>query len=88
MGFCLTSARSQHEYQRCKIRWQDQLWNMDVLDDQNAQNLEETLNSEQKSKDMEESIWKMNKTACGAIRSYLTQDTKHLVKNETSAWKL
>ena len=38
---------------------------------------------------MDEKIWnKMNRTACGVIRSCLTQDLKYDVMNETSAKKI
>jgi len=38
---------------------------------------------------MEEKIWKkMNRTAYGVIRSYLSQDIKYNVMNETSAKKI
>ena len=45
---------------------------MDAL---NAQNLEDTLELQKKPIEEDEKVWKkMNMTACGVIRSYLTRD--------------
>jgi len=61
---------------------------VDVRDERclNARNLEETLESEAAPQEVEETTWKkMNRSACGVIRSCLTQDIKYLVMNEVSA---
>ena len=59
---------------------------MDALD---AQNLQETLELQEKPKDMEDKVWKkMNRTACGVIRSCLTSDLIYDVMNETSTKRL
>ena len=65
------------------------LWRCEVLDALNAQNLEDTLELDGKPDEIEENVWKkMNRTACGVIKSYLTQDLKYDVINETSAKKI
>ena len=65
------------------------LWRCEVLDALNAQNLEDTLELDGKTDDIEENVWKkMNRTACGVIRSCLTQDLKYDVMNESSAKKI
>ena len=65
------------------------LWRCEVLDALNAQNLEDTLELDGKPDEIEEKVWKkMNRTACGVIRSCLTQDLKYDVMNETSAKKI
>jgi len=52
-------------------------------------NLEDTLQLEKKRETTSEEDWdKMNRTACGLIRSYLTQDIKYLVLYKTSARQL
>ena len=44
------------------------LWRCEVLDALNAQNLEDTLESQEKPTEIKEKIWKkMNRTACGVI---------------------
>ena len=44
---------------------------------------------DEKPDDIKENVWKkMNRTACGVIRSCLTQDLKYDVINETSAKKI
>ena len=59
---------------------------MDAL---NAQNLKDTLELQERLVKVDEKVWKkMNKTACGIIRSYLTQNLKYDVMNETSAKKI
>jgi len=55
---------------------------MDAL---NAQNLEDTLKLQERQAEVDEKVWKkMNRMACGVIMSYLTQDLKYDVINETS----
>lgn len=62
------------------------MWMCEMRDALNAQNLEETLESEAAPQGVEETTWKkMNRSACGVIRSCLTQDIKYLVMNEVSA---
>jgi len=59
---------------------------MDAL---TTSNLEDTLRLEKKRNATSEEDWeKMNRTACGMIRSYLTQDIKYHVLHETSARQL
>ena len=56
---------------------------MDAL---NASNLEDTLLLEKKRSTTTDEEWeKMNRSACGLIRSCLTQDIKYLALHETSA---
>ena len=65
------------------------LWRCEVMDALNAQNLEDTLELDGKPDNIDEKVWKkMNRTACGVIRSCLTQDLKYDVINETSAKKI
>ena len=59
---------------------------MDAL---TASNLEESLRLEEKSEETSEKDWdKMNRMACGVIRSYLTQDIKYHLLYETSTRKI
>ena len=59
---------------------------MDAL---TTSNLEDTLRLEKKRASTTEEDWdKMNRTACGLIRSYLTQDIKYHVLRETSGRQL
>ena len=65
------------------------MWRCEVMDALNASNLEDTLLLEKKrGKTTEEEREKMNQSACGLIRSCLTQDIKYLVLHETSARQL
>jgi len=53
------------------------LWRCDVLDALNAQNLENALELQEKPAEMDEKFWKkMNRTACGVIRSCLSQERR------------
>ena len=59
---------------------------MDAL---TALNLKDTLRLEKKRDSTSKEYWdKMNRTACGLIRSCLTQDIKYHVLHETSARQL
>jgi len=59
------------------------------MDTLTASNLEDTLRLEKKHESTTEEDWdKMNRTACGLIKSYLTQDIKYNVLHETSARQL
>ena len=59
---------------------------MDVL---TTLNLEDTLQLKEKLEETSEKDWdKMNRTACGLIRSCLTQDIKYHVLYEMSAIKI
>ena len=59
---------------------------MDAL---TVSNLEDTLRLEKKRASTTEEDWdKMNRSACGLIRFYLTQDIKYQVLHETSARQL
>jgi len=65
------------------------LWRCEVLDAINTQNLEDTLELQEKPTKMKEKIWKkMNRTTYEVIRSYLIQDLKYDVLNEISAKKI
>ena len=65
------------------------MWRCEVKDALNAQNLEDTLEFESKPADLDDAVWKkMNRSACGVIRSCLTQDLKYDVMDETSARKI
>ena len=55
----------------------------EVMDALTASNLEDTLRLEKKHDSTIEEDWdKMNRTACGLIRSCLTQDIKYYVLHE------
>ena len=59
------------------------------MDEFTPSNLEDTLRLEKKPEATSKENWdKMNRTACGLIRSYLTQDIKYHVLYETSARQL
>jgi len=59
---------------------------MNVL---NAQNLKDTLLLQEKPAETSEKNWdKMNQTACGVIKSCLTQDIKYHVMTKSSAKKI
>ena len=65
------------------------IWRCDVMDALTASNLEDTLRLEKKRASTTEKDWdKMNRSACGLIRSCLTQDIKYQVLHETSARQL
>ena len=65
------------------------MWRCEVMDALNASNLEDTLLLEKRRGKITEEEWeKMNRSACGLIRSCLTQDIKYLVLHETSARQL
>jgi len=65
------------------------LWRCEVLDALNVQNLEDSLELQEKPTEMEEKVRKkMNRMMCGVIRSCLSQDLKYDVTNETSAKKI
>jgi len=61
----------------------------EVMDALTASNLEDTLQLEKKRNSTTKEDWdKMNRMACGLIRSYLTQNIKYHVLHETSARQL
>ena len=63
-----------------------EMWRCEVMDALTTSNLENFLRLEENPEETSEKDWnKMNQTACGVIRSYLTQDTKYHVLYETSA---
>ena len=65
------------------------MWRCEVVDALTTSNLEDTLRLEIKRKSTIEEDWeKMNRKACGLIRSCLTQDIKYHVLHETSARQL
>jgi len=65
------------------------MWRCEVMDALMTSNLEDTLRLKKKSDSTTEEDWdKINRTACGLIRSYLTQDIKYHVLHETSARQL
>jgi len=59
------------------------MWRCDVMDALTTSNLKDTLRLEKKPEGN-----KMNRTTCGLIRSYLTQDVKYHVLYEISARQL
>ena len=62
------------------------IWRCEVMDALMASNLEDTLRLEKNPEATSEHNWdKMDRTTCGLIRSYLTQDIKYHVLYETSA---
>ena len=65
------------------------MWRCEVMDSLNASNLEDTLLLKKKQSTTTEEEWeKMNRSACGLIRSCLIQDIKYLVLHEASARQL
>jgi len=61
----------------------------EVMDAMTTSNLEDILYFEEKSEETSGKDWdKMNRTACGVIRFYLTKDNKHYVMYETFARKI
>ena len=65
------------------------MWRCEMMDALTASNLEDTLRLDKKREITTEKDWdKMNRTACGLIRSYLTQDIKYHVLHETFARQL
>ena len=62
------------------------MWRCEVMNAFNASNLEDTLLLEKKKSTTTDEEWaKMNRSACGMIRSCLSQDIKYLAQHETSA---
>ena len=60
-----------------------------MIDALTASNLEDTLRLEKKKNSTTEEDWdKMNRSACGLIKSCLKQDIKYLVLHETSVRQL
>ena len=65
------------------------MWRCEVMDALMASNREDTLRLKEKTTETSEKDWdKMNRMACGLIRSCLTQDIKYHVLYETSAKKM
>ena len=65
------------------------MWRCEVMDALTASNLEDILRLEKKRASTTEEDWnKMNRSACGLIRSCLTQDIKYQVLHEISARQL
>ena len=65
------------------------MWRCEVVDALATSNLEDTLQLEKKRDVTSKEDWnKMNRTACGLIRSCLTQDIKYHVLYETSTRQL
>ena len=61
------------------------MWRCEVMDALMASNFEDTLRLEKKSASTTEEDWdKMNRSACGLIRSYMAQDIKYQVLHELS----
>jgi len=59
---------------------------MRVMDVLISSNLEDALRFEKKPNEILEKDWdKINRTACGVIKYFLTQDLKYYVMNKTSA---
>ena len=65
------------------------MWRREVMDALTASNLEDTLCLEKRQNSTTEEDWdKMNRMACGLIRSYLTEDIKYHVLHVTSTRQL
>ena len=65
------------------------MWRCEVMDTLTTSNLEDTLRLEKKRDSTTEEDWdKTNRSACGLIKSCLTQDIKYHVLHETSARQL
>jgi len=65
------------------------MWRCEVIDALMTSNFEDTLRLEKKHDFTSEEDWdKMNRIACGLIRSCMTQDIKYHVLHETSARQL
>ena len=59
------------------------MWRCEVMHALTASNLKDTLRLEKKCSSMTEEDWdRMNRSACGLIRSCLTQDIKYQVLHE------
>ena len=66
-----------------------EIWRCEVMDALTASDLKDTLRLKERPKETSEKDWdKMNWTACGLIRSCLTQDIKCHVLYETSTMKM
>ena len=62
------------------------MWRCEVMEALTASNLKDALRLEKKRASSTEEDWdKMNRSACGLIRSRLTQDIKYHVLHEPSA---
>ena len=62
------------------------MWRCEVMDVLPASNLEDTLRLEKKRASTTKKDWdKVDRSACGLIRSCLTQGIKYHVLHETSA---
>ena len=62
------------------------MWRCEIMDALTTSNLEDTLRLEKKRASITEEDWdKMKRSACGLLRSCLTQDIKYQVLHETSA---
>ena len=60
-----------------------EMWRCEVMDTLTTSNLEDTLRLGEKSEESSKKDWdKMNMTACGLIRSYLTQDIMYHVLHD------
>ena len=65
------------------------LWRCGVMDTLNAQNLKDTLELQERLAEVYEKVWKkMNRTACGVTRSFLTHDLKYDVMSVTFVKKI
>jgi len=65
------------------------MWRCEVMNALTASNFEDIIRLKEKSEETSEKDWdKMNRTMCGLIRSYLTQDIKYHMLYETSSMKM
>ena len=86
-------SKNSHPLRIDMVKFDDKnnfgMWRCEVMDALTTSNLEDTLRLEKKRASTTEEDWdKMNRTACGLIRSYLTQDIKYHVLHEISARQL
>ena len=86
-----TSVKTMHPHPRIDVVKFNgtnnfRMWRCEVMDALNASNLEDTLLLEKKRSTTTDEEWaKMNRSACGLIRSCLSQDIKYFAQYETSA---
>ena len=65
------------------------MWRCEVMDVLTVSNLEDILRLKKKRVSTMKEDWdNMNRSSCGLIRSYLTQDIKYQVLHETSTRQL
>jgi len=88
----IVKSKNTHSSRIDVVKFDDNnfgIWRCEVMDALTTSNLEDTLRLEKKHKTTTEEDWnKMNRMACGLIRSCLTQEIKYHVLHEISARQL